>query len=49
MLVGIVHVGLEVPLFAISLILRTEKLGLVMVVLLAHMIKSQVEASKLVR
>ena len=48
-LVGIVHVVLEIPVLAISLILLTEKLSVVLEVLLDHMIKPQVEASKLNR
>ena len=49
MLIGIVHMVLEVPLSAVPLILPTEKLGMILGALLAHMIKPQVEASKLVR
>ena len=48
-LVGIVHMVLEVPLSAVPLILHTEKLGIVLRVLLAHMIKPQAGVSKLIR
>ena len=48
-LVGIVHVVLRVSLLAVPHILPTEKLGMVLRVFLSHMIKPQVEASKLVR
>ena len=40
---------LEVSLLMVTLILLVEKLDMVLGVLLAHMIKPQVEASKLVR
>ena len=48
-LVSVVQMVLEVPLLAGPLIIATKELSVLLEVLLVHIIKPQVEASKLIR
>jgi len=49
MLVGILHMLLEVLLLVVALILVTKELSMLLGVLLTHMIETQANASKLIR